>query len=377
MNQLIKWIIVIVIIVVVAIIAISYFIFKSPSGPVSTEPIKIGAILSLTGYASSYGEYSQKAITLAVDEINGKGGIDRRNVEIIFEDDQTDAKNAVSAFQKLVNVNKVDGVIGSLWDFTTQPLLPLSVENKIVLITPTNFIIKNSFELNKNSFAMMPSFDKVIGSIEGYINNNNINKLGIVRFTSAFGQEIVDNLAEIMKKRGQNNIIDEKYNEIGGNDFRTTILKLKQQNIDAVFIDMFDSDILSFLQRARELKLNIKIITHVAILDLLNRHDVDKNLIENIVFINWEKQPKKFSTMFLEKYGIGPEKSADRSYDAIYVLADAIAKNKSAEDISAYIEQKEFETINGKIKFTDNHIVENLPVEIDVIKNGQFVPLEK
>ena len=332
--------------------------------------------MSLTGYAASYGEYAQKAINLAVDEINKANGINGKKIEVIFEDDKTDAKSAVSAFQKLVNIDKVNAVIGSLWDFTTQPLIPLAVEQNVILITPTNFRMKDSFELNKNSFAMLPSFDKVINSVDDYINNQNINKLAVVRFASAFGQEITDTLAGIMNKRGQMSIIDEKYNEIGGNDFRTTILKLKQQNVDAVFIDMSDTDMINFLQRAKELSFKAKIMTHVAVLDLVNNPDIDKKLLDDIAFINWEAQPKEFSERFFDKYKINPAKSADRSYDAVYVLAEAFGKNKNGS-VADYIENNEFKTINGDIKFTKEHIVENLPVEIDIIKEGKILKYEK
>ncbi len=374
MNKQTK--IIIGIIVIVVVVAVGYSIYKNQNKSVSDEQIKIGAILSLTGYAASYGEYAQKAISLAVDEINKTNGINGRKIEVIFEDDKTDAKSAVSAFQKLVNIDKVNAVIGSLWDFTTQPLIPLAIEQNVILITPTNFRIKDSFELNKNSFAMLPSFDKVINSVDDYINNQNINKLAVVRFASAFGQEITDTLAGIMNKRGQTSIIDEKYNEIGGNDFRTTILKLKQQNVDAVFIDMSDTDMINFLQRAKELGFKAKIMTHVAVLDLVNNPDIDKKLLDDIAFINWEAQPKEFSERFFDKYKINPAKSADRSYDAVYVLAEAFGKNENGS-VADYIENNKFKTINGDIKFTKEHIVENLPVEIDIIKEGKILKYEK
>lgn len=370
-NNMNKIIIGIIIIVLVIWGGYSLINTKEPN---SSNPIKIGAVLSLTGYASSYGEYSQKAIELAVDEINSIGGIDGRKITVIFEDDKTDAKTAVSAFKKLVNIDKVDGVIGSLWDFTTQPLLPLTLEDDVVLITPTNFMIEDSFELNENSFAMMPSFNKVINSIDDYINNQNINKLATVRFASAFGQEITDTLAVIMKEKGQVDIIDEKYSNIGGNDFRTTILKLKQQNVDAVFLDMFDSDMVNFLQRAKELSFDAKIITYVAVLDLLANPGISRELINDIVFINWEVQPKEFSDKFMSKFGIEPKKSADRSYDAVYVLAEAIAKST---DVSKYIENNSFKTINGNIVFTDEHIIATLPVEINLIKDGEITKYEE
>jgi branched-chain amino acid transport system substrate-binding protein len=368
MNKTTK--IVIGIIVVIVIAGIWYGISKKQTSS-TKEKIKIGAILSLTGYAAGYGDYAKKAIELAASEINKNGGINGRKVEVIFEDDHTQAQDAVSAFLKLVNVDKVDGIIGSLWDFTTQPLIPLAKDYKITLITPTNFRIKGSFETNEYSFTMLPSFEKVLKVVEIYLKKEGVKKLGVVRFASSFGEEIKNVFSEIMKNYNGTEIIDESYNEIGNNDFRTTILKLKEKGVDAVFIDMVDQDMENFLKRAKELDFKAKIITHVAILDLISNPNIDKNLLEGIVFINWEIQPEAFSKKFEEFYKIKPAKSADRSYDALYVLVDAISNSK--DSVNKYIEKNKFTTINGTIVFNENHEVENLPVSLQFIKDGKIV----
>jgi len=342
--------------------------WQKPKADIKSD-IKIGAILSLTGDAAGYGEFARKAINLAAEEINSSGGVKGRNLKIIFEDDSTDSKNAVTAFRKLVDVDKVDGIIGGMWDFTAQPLLPLALDSNITFITPTNFRIDGSFEMNKNTFTMMPDFDKVLSLSESYITKENVKKLGVVRFASDFGQQITKTLKSIMEKQG-GEIFDETYNDIGGNDFRTTILKLKDKGVDTVFLDMLDTDLISFLTRSKELNFTPKVISHPIALDLLNNDRVSNELINGITLINWEVQLKQFADNFRARYGIEPAKSADRSYDAVYVLATAIA---SDNDISTYIERNQFETIDGAFNFTANHTVENIPVKIQVIQDKKLV----
>jgi branched-chain amino acid transport system substrate-binding protein len=154
-------------IVAIIIIVLIGWSLKGKSTPSSTgkEPIKIGAVISLTGFAAPWGEYSKNGIDLAVKNINEKGGIDGRNVEVVIEDDHTDAKDSVTAYNKLVNVDHVDGVIGSIFDFTSQPLIPLAASNKTTLLVPEVFRIPGAFEPNEQSFVMYPEFSKTLQAL--------------------------------------------------------------------------------------------------------------------------------------------------------------------------------------------------------------------
>ncbi|MEK7136246.1 MAG: ABC transporter substrate-binding protein, partial [Patescibacteria group bacterium] len=326
--------------------------------------------ISMTGVAAGTGEYAQKALVLAEEEINNNGGIDGRPVEITIEDDVTDPTKAVTAFNKLVDVDKVEGVIGSLWDFTTQPLMPLALSKKIALISPTNFRIAGSFDLNDYSFVMLSDFSKVVATLEGYLKDSKAEKVAVVHYNSGFGAEIAKTLNTVMVGLGKPAVLDESYNTLGGNDFRTTVLKLKTAGVDTVFIDALDIDTLNFLQRSKELGYTPTIITHVLILDALQNADVDKTLLEGVVVLNWETSSADFEKVFTKKYGIGPAKSADKVYDTVYVLAEAIAKAESTDQVATYLETTEFKTINGKISFTTDHASANTPVKVQVIKNG-------
>ncbi|MDB5254311.1 MAG: Extracellular ligand-binding receptor [Parcubacteria group bacterium] len=336
------------------------------------EPIKIGAVISLTGSAAPWGEYGKKAMELAVKEINAKGGIDGRQVNLLIEDDHTDGKQAVSGFNKLVSIDHVNGIIGGVFDFTAQPLLPLAHNEKITFISPSNFRIAGGFELNDQSFVMMSDFNKVLAAMKTYLGGENVQKLAVVHFKSTFGKEIATTLDTIMKDLGHGGIVEEEYTQIGNNDFKTTIAKLKAQNVDAVFLDTLGSDSVNFITRAKQANFKPAFISYNGLTDAF-AEEKDKSLLENVVILNWEVTRPEFANLFQDSYGIAPSKSADKFYDAVYVLAQGIAGSKDNAQVASTIENSSYTTPNGEVKFTADHAAQSTNVKIQIIKQGKLV----
>ncbi|MCX6716978.1 MAG: ABC transporter substrate-binding protein [Candidatus Taylorbacteria bacterium] len=372
-NKKITSIIFAVIIIIVLIALFTKGSGGSLGNGANSKPIKIGAVLSLTGDASPWGEYGKNGINLAVKQINEKGGINGRKVEVIIEDDHTDGKQGVSAFNKLIDLDGVDGIIGGVFDFTTQPLIPLAQSKKIAFISPHNFRIEGGFDLNSQSFVMFTDFSTVIKSLKNYLEQSGTKKLAVVHFKSTFGNEIAKTLNGVMKDLGRGEIVDEAYTEIGNNDFKTTIIKLKQANVDTVFLDMLANDPVNFLKRAKELGFNPTIITHNGPIDSF-ANETDKSPLENAVILNWEVTSSQFSALYKKEYGISPTKSADKYFDAVYVLANSIANSDDQSKVASYIESHSFTTPNTTISFTPNHTVISMPVEVQIFKNGNLVP---
>lgn len=98
------------------------------------KTLRIGIIVSLSGPAAHNGENWLSGVQLAAKELESKDYL----VKLFIEDDRTEPARAVSAFQKLVNVDKVDGVIGGTWDFLAEAVYPLADRYKVPFITPTN-----------------------------------------------------------------------------------------------------------------------------------------------------------------------------------------------------------------------------------------------
>ncbi len=356
---------------VILFVAIVLICFQSLFERDNKAIIKIGAVISLTGDASPWGEYAKKGMDLAVESINKNGGINGRNVEIVYEDDHTDPKQAVSSWNKLSDIDKVQGIIGGVFDFTAQPLIPLAESRKIGFISPSNFRIEGGFELNQNSFVMLTDFDQTIMKLKPFIESNKIDNLAVVHFKSTFGTQIYKTLNKVMNELGRHLAFNEQYAKIGNNDFRTTIIKLKSENVDAVFIDAVADDPLNFIKQSTQLGFRPVFITYNGALDAFTNIQ-DKKLLEGVVILNWEISTPYFNQLFKDKYNIEATKSADKYFDAVYVMANAIANTNHKDAVSKYIESNTFSTPNGQITFKENHSVKDLSTAIQVYKDGKL-----
>ncbi len=366
----------IVAIVAVVLVVVFAFNYNRNTEMPDKSPIKIGASISLTGVAADFGAMSQKAMFMAVDEINAKGGINGRMVELSIEDDATDPKTSLSAYRKLVDINKVSAVIGGIFDFTLHPLIPIAEQEEITLVSPVNFAIDGTLEMNSQTFVMYPNFDEVIRELESVIKEKNIKNLGMIRFESGFSKSIQTTLENIMHNVNSTSLVTETYLGIGTSDFRTNILKIKNQPLDAVFLDMLDFDIIKYMNDARNLGFKKPIIGYTTLRDVVNNKDVNKNDIEGAIMIDWEIPSDEFSKAFFAKYGEMPRRGANKSYDTIYVLAEAIANTNNRKDVPKYMETHSFETLNGSFAFTSEHTVAKTPVKIFEVKNGQLVEIK-
>ena len=96
-------------------------------------PIKIGAILPLTGSGASYGVWMKGGAEMAAEDINAAGGIAGRKLEVIYEDHAADASKAVTAMRRLVEVEKVPFSLTS-YSAPTLAVQPIAVQNKVVLM---------------------------------------------------------------------------------------------------------------------------------------------------------------------------------------------------------------------------------------------------
>ncbi len=369
-----KKLILIAIVAIVVILLIALFGgSKTPGSSNGKEPIKIAAIISETGVAAAFGEMAHKGMALAQKEINDAGGIDGRMLEIVWENDQTDPKVSSGLFQKVTGIDKVSAIIGSNFDFVTQPLFSLASTSKVVVISPSNPRIPGAFDTNSHAFVMMTEFDTIIRSFKDYLSKESYTQLGIVRFESSFAESIQNTLGALQAELGKKPIISETYKQIGNNDFKTQILKLKQAKVDLVFLDMIGPDPMTFVQQAKALGFNPKYITHIGIQDALSIQGIDPNMFNGMVVINWNFSPASFMEKFQKAYGIAADKSADRAYDGVYVLAQAISQSKEPGDLASILEQGTFVTPNGPFKFNAKHAADQTPVLMQIIKEGKLV----
>jgi len=213
------------IVVVIIVIVGGYFLYNKNQEPQTTEPIKIGAILHLTGSSSFQGENSKKAMDMAVEEINSSGGVLKRQIEIDYQDNQGDnPKGGLSAFYNLTQKG-IKLIIGPNLTPTATALAPLLEEEDVTMITPSAGSEKFA-EMSSRAFNVFPAnkFDSI--ALAEYIYNKGIRKIAI------FG-------SQQEWENDQANFVKQRFEELGGTvtstqlpttdnkDLRTEALKVK------------------------------------------------------------------------------------------------------------------------------------------------------
>ena len=126
---------VVVIIIVVAIAWYGWGNKDKDDGLIEGAPVKVGVIGPMTGDAAIYGEPNANIIKMAADEINAQGGIDGHQIELIIEDGKCSGSDAVSAAQKLINVDKVQVIIGGLCSGESLAIVPVAEKAKVSLLS--------------------------------------------------------------------------------------------------------------------------------------------------------------------------------------------------------------------------------------------------
>ena len=102
----------------------------------SADPIKVGHLASLTGSEATFGQSCDRGVAIATDEINAKGGVLGRPIEIVVVDDQSKNQEVANSMKKLIQQDKVVAVIGEIASSNTIAAAPLAQSSKIPLVTP-------------------------------------------------------------------------------------------------------------------------------------------------------------------------------------------------------------------------------------------------
>jgi len=176
--------IIVVIILVVGVGSLSFF-----EESVGTESIKIGVILSISGSASYIGEQTRDGMQMAADEINSRGGIDGRDIELIFEDNQSNPDKAKEKFLEIEETHTPLMHITSLSSVSTA-VAPLAEENEVVLIA-LSATAPGVTKQKEWTYRYFPTADDEVIPIIRILKDLNVNNLGILYQNDEFGRSVL------------------------------------------------------------------------------------------------------------------------------------------------------------------------------------------
>src|SRR5262249_16786315 len=225
----------------------------------AADPIKIGFGMALTGGLSANGKPALLAVQIWKDDINKKGGLLGRPVELIFYDDRTDRASGPGIYTKLLDVDKVNLIISGYGTNLIAPLMPIAMERKLTLIGMFGLANNEKYQY-PNYFQIQPAgpdpqTSMPIGFFE--LAAKQTPKPQTVALGGAdaeYPQTAMVGARELIKKYGFKTVYDKTYPP-STVDYTPIVRAIKATNPDVVFVASYPPDSVGMLRAAHEVGL--------------------------------------------------------------------------------------------------------------------------
>ena len=235
------------------------------AGPAcADEPIKIGFGFSQTGPLAPNGKQALLGARIWEEEVNAKGGLLGRKVELVVYDDQSNASNVPGIYAKLLDVDKVDLIIGPYGTNLVAPAFPVIMPKGKVMIGLFALEVNSHFHY-PNYFSMVPyGPDPKVSSAEAFFEvaaaqNPKPQTVGIIWEDSEFGHNGADSAEINAKKRGMNVVYNKSFPP-GTTDFAPVIRALAAANPDIVVVACYPLSSVGIVQSVNEIGYKPKMI---------------------------------------------------------------------------------------------------------------------
>ena len=311
------------IVVVVIIIVIATLIRQ----PKDTSAIKLGFIGVLSGDGAPYGETEKNAVEIAVKEINDNGGINGRKVEIVYEDGKCNGKDAISAIQKLLSIDKVNIILGATCSAETLAIAPIAEQNKVLLFSAfsSSPLVTDAGDY---TFRNGPS-DADIAKLDANVIVAKYKKVAMINENTDYSQGVRGVMNKIFTEKGTSVIYDENYNS-GTKDFRSILTKAKAANPDVIYINPGTDTKAGgvIVKEARELGILTPLNGNFSLAsqDSLTAGGKYMNGVVSTDGTDLSQKGKDLIAKYKEAYGKDPSVPYEMgsSYDRVYIIKQAI-----------------------------------------------------
>ena len=348
------------------------------------QEISIGFFAPITGPAAADGASAKNAVELGLKEVNDAGGINGKKINLIIYDDRLNPQEAVAIANKLIERDKVVGVVSGSYSGPTRVTAPIFQKAGIPMVAGYAVhpdVTWDPKEKKPNDFCFRNGF---LGEIEGAaaaefaVKNLKAQKVSLIFMDNDFGRAISSGFAERAEKLGAKVLTKQMYKFPGEKDFRPYLTRIKEGNSDLIFAAGYYNEAASIVRQAKELGITSKIMGEEGF-DSPKFLEIAGPAAEGVVIAtNLDRDdPRPLVQNFLKNYRKAYDEDADMvgasSYDAFMILVNAIRKaGTDAKAIQkALLETKDYNGLTGKIsRFVQGEVVK--PVQIQVVKGGKF-----
>ena len=315
---------------------------SSSSSKKDADKYYIGGIGPTTGATAIYGTAVKNGAQIAVDEINAAGGINGKQIEYRFEDDQNDAEKAVNAYNTLKDWG-MQMLVGTT---TTAPCIAVAgktASDNVFQITPSASSPDVLSSGNGNVFQVcFTDPNQGIASAQYIAENKLATKIGIIYDSSdVYSSGIEEKFEAEAKTQGLNIVSKAAFTADSKTDFGTQLQKAKDAGADLLFLPIYYQEASIILKQADTMGYKPKFFGVDGMDGILTVENFDTKLAEDVMLLTpfaadaKDKTVQNFVKTYKEKYKDTPNQFAADSYDGIYAMKAAMEKAGVTPDMSA------------------------------------------
>jgi len=372
------------------VLAVFLIIALTAAPALAADTIKVGAILGVTGPASFLGAPEAKTLEMLVEDINKKGGVKGKKIELIIKDSGANPEKAISFAKQLIEEEKVFAIIGPSTSGETMKIKSIAEEGKTILLSCAaaeiivNPVAKYVFKTpQKDSYAVLKIFEQM--------KKMGISKIGVLSSNTGFGKAGKEQIEKLAPEHGLTILVNEVYDK-AASDLTAEVTKLKAGNVQALINWSIEPAQSIVIKNAKQIGLDVPIfqshgfgnIQYVQAAGpaaegvifpagrLLVAETLPKNNPQKAVLAKYKKD-------YEAKYKEDVSTFGGHAYDAFMILVKAVEKaGTDKEKVRDAIEtMKGFVGTGGTFNFSpeDHNGLAMDSFEMLTVKDGKFAVL--
>jgi branched-chain amino acid transport system substrate-binding protein len=343
-----------------------------------TDEIPVGEFASLTGGTATFGISSHRGVEMAVEEINGAGGVLGKKLRVYVEDDQSKPEEAKTAVLKLIKQNRVVAVLGEVASSRSLAAAPECQRNQIPMISPAS---TNPKVTEVGDFIFRVCFiDPFQGSTMAKfaIDTLKVRRAAVLKdVKNDYSVGLAHFFVEKFQELGGTIVGEESYSE-GDIEFKAQLTTLRGKRPEAIFVPGYYTEVGLIARQARELGIKAPLLGGDG-WDSAKTVEIGGKAVEGSYYSNHysadDPNPRvqEFIKKYRAKHNEVPDAMAVLGYDAARILADAITRAGSTDGTKirdALAGTQQFAGVSGDITFDANRNAQK-PIVILKIENGQ------
>ncbi|MPL58684.1 Leucine-, isoleucine-, valine-, threonine-, and alanine-binding protein [bioreactor metagenome] len=357
----------------------------------SSDVVKLGANLEMTGNNATFGQSAKNGAELAIEEVNAKGGINGKKLALIVADNKSEAAEAANAMQKLITQDKVVGIIAPIASSSVIAGAQVNQDNKVLAISPTASnpkVTVNPDTGKVRDYLFRAAFiDPFQGSVMANFASKSLNAKTAALYidnSSDYAKGLAQFFKETFEKNGGKIVAQEAY-LAKDTDFKATLTKISSTKPDVIFVPGYYQEVGMIIKQGRELGLNMPVLGGDGWDSAKLPEIAGAKALNNAFFANHyspdDNSPaiKAFVAAYEKKYGAKPDAFAALSYDATMMVIDAMKRANSFDPVKIKDElakTKNYAAVSGSITLNETHDAVKSAVIIE-LKDGKQTFREK